>query len=132
MTAFDIAPTAIAWCRERFPSSRVEYTAADLLAPSAEWEQQFDFVFEANTLQVLAAELRPQAMRRLAGLLAPNGTLLLVCRGREPSEPAGPMPWPLTREELIAGVGALHLVTFEEHCDAGDPPVRRFRAVFRR
>jgi len=89
-------------------------------------------VFEANTLQVLPAELRPQAMRRLAGLVAPSGTLLVVCRGREPSEPPGPMPWPLTRGELIAGVGGLNLVTFEEHYDAGDPPVRRFRAGFRR
>jgi SAM-dependent methyltransferase len=130
--AFDIAPTAVAWCRERFPASRVEYTAADLLAPPAEWEQQFDFVFEANTLQMLPAELRPQAMRRLAGLVAPSGTLLVVCRGREPSEPLGPMPWPLTREELITGVGDLDLVTFEEHYDAADPPVRRFRASFRR
>jgi SAM-dependent methyltransferase len=130
--AFDIAPTAVAWCRERFPSSRVEYTAADLLAPPAEWEQQFDFVFEANTLQVLPADLRPQALKRLAAFLAPHGTLLLVCRGRDASDPEGPMPWPLTREDLRAGLGALDLVTFEEHYDAGDPPVRRFRAVFRR
>ena len=44
---------------------------------------------------------------------------------------AGPLPWPLTREELGAGLGALDLVTFEEHFDAEEPPVRRFRAVFR-
>ena len=130
--AFDIAQTAVAWCRERFPSSRVEYVVSDLLAPPPDWAEQFDFVFEANTLQVLPADLRPQAMRNLAGFLAPHGTLLLVCRGREESEPPGSMPWPLTRGELQAGLGHLDLVSFGEHPDAGDQPVRRFRAVFRR
>jgi 2-polyprenyl-3-methyl-5-hydroxy-6-metoxy-1,4-benzoquinol methylase len=131
VTAFDIAPTAVAWCRERFPASGVEYAVADLLEPPPEWEQQFDFVFEANTLQVLPADRRPQAMRQLAGFVAPAGMLLVICRGREPSEPPGPLPWPLTREELIIGVSPLDLVTVEERYDA-DPPVRRFRASFHR
>lgn len=132
VVAFDISQTAVSWCRERFPASRVEYVAADLLAPPPEWGVQFDFVFEANTLQVLPADLRPQAMRNLAGFLAPHGTLLVVCRGREESEPPGSMPWPLTREELLDGLGILELVSFGEHGEAGDPPVRRFQAVFRR
>jgi SAM-dependent methyltransferase len=130
VTAFDIAPTAVAWSRERFPSSPVEYVAADLLAPPPHWEQQFDFVFEANTLQVLPADLRPQAMQRLAGLVAPGGTLLVVCRGREASDPPGPMPWPLTREELVAGVTPLVLIACDEHDDTSDPSVRRFRVEF--
>ena len=132
VTAFDIAPTAVAWCRERFPSSRVDYVVADLLAPPRAWEQQFDFVFEANTLQVLPADVRPQALRNLAGFLAPYATLLLICRRRDASEPEGPMPWPLTREELSIGLSSLDLVSIEEHDDPGDSPVRRFRAVFQR
>ncbi|MDJ0568958.1 MAG: methyltransferase domain-containing protein [Pleurocapsa sp. MO_192.B19] len=32
VTAFDIAPTAIAWCKQRFPDSSVTYLVADLLA----------------------------------------------------------------------------------------------------
>src|SRR5688500_13318686 len=36
VTAFDIAPAAIDWCRRRFPSSRVTYVKADLLAPPVE------------------------------------------------------------------------------------------------
>jgi SAM-dependent methyltransferase len=126
--AFDIAPTAVAWCRERFPSSRVEYTTADLLAPPAEWEQHFDFVFEANTLQVLPADRRSQALNRLAAFLAPHSTLLLVCRGRDAGDPPGSMPWPLTREELLTGLGIVDFDIFEERYDTGDPPVRRFRA----
>jgi SAM-dependent methyltransferase len=132
VVAFDIARTAVAWCQERFPASPVEYVAADLLAPPPAWAQEFDFVFEANTLQVLPADLRPVALRHLAGFLRPHGTLLLVCRGREASDPPGSMPWPLTREELRDGLGGLELVSFGEHHDAGDQPVRRFRAAFRR
>lgn len=132
VVAFDIAETAVAWCRERFPSSPVEYIAADLLAPPPEWAQQFDFVFEANTLQVLPADLRPRALQQLAGFLAPHGTLLLVCRGREAGDSPGAMPWPLTREELQHGLGSLELVSFGDYDEAGDPPVRRFRAVFHR
>src|SRR5207253_3853096 len=49
VTAFDISPAAIDWCRKRFPGSKVTYRAADLLAPPAEWTRAFDFVFEAYT-----------------------------------------------------------------------------------
>lgn len=132
VVAFDIAETAVSWCRERFAASRVEYVTADLLAPPPDWAKQFDFAFEANTLQVLPAELRAHAIRNLAGFLAPRGTLLVVCRGRDASDPPGMMPWPLTREELLDNLGALNLLSFGEHDDAGEQPVRRFRAVFRR
>jgi SAM-dependent methyltransferase len=131
VAAFDIAPTAVAWCRERFPASRVDYVAADLLAPPSDWARQFDLVFEANTLQVLPADRRRRALQHLAGFLAPHGTLLLVCRGRETSDPPGAMPWPLTRDELRNGLGIVDFDSFEERYDAGDPPVRRFLASVR-
>ena len=132
VVAFDISPTAVAWCRERFPSSSVEYVAADLLAPPREWVRHFDFVFEANTLQVLPADLRPSALGNLAAGLASEGTLLVLCRGREASDPEGVMPWPLTRAEVQAGLAALELVSFAERYETGDTPVRRFRFTFRR
>jgi SAM-dependent methyltransferase len=52
-TAFDIAGTAIAISRRRFPGSRVDYRVADLLAPPAEWSRAFDFVVESITVQAL-------------------------------------------------------------------------------
>ncbi len=50
-TAFDIAETAVAIARRRFPGSRVDYRVADLLDPPAEWAQAFDFVLESITVQ---------------------------------------------------------------------------------
>jgi SAM-dependent methyltransferase len=130
--AFDVSPTAVAEARRRFPASRVDYRAADLLQPPADFTGAFDLVVECYTLQVLPPTARAQAIASLRRTLAPGGTLLVVARGREPAEPPGSMPWPLTRAE-VEGIAtpALPLVAFEDFLDAEDPPVRRFRAVFR-
>ena len=135
VTAFDVAPTAVAWCRQRFPASSVQYETADLLNPPAQWSAAFDFVFEAYTLQVFKpAEVRHRAASRLAAFPRPGGTLLVICRGREPSDPEGQMPWPLLREELSAFEKCgLKQVSFEDFWDPHEtPPVRRFRALYTR
>jgi len=131
-TAFDISQTAIRAVRKRFPNSKVDYHAADLLEPPAAWQGKFDFVFEANTLQVLPAQLRPPAMKNIVAFLWPHGLLLVVARAREPHEPEGQMPWPLTPQELD-GFKALGLeeLQLEILRDADEPDVRRFRALYR-
>lgn len=133
VTAFDVSGSAIAEARRRFPSSRVVWDVADLLAPPTDWRDAFDLVAETYTLQVLPPAARAVAARALRTLVAPGGTLLVIARGREPSEPEGAMPWPLTRAEIDALAGdGLRLVAFEDFLDDEDPPVRRFRAVLRR
>ena len=132
-TAFDISKTAISWCRRRHPGSRVAYHAVDLFDAPVEWLGGFDLVVESYTLQVLPPDLRPGAAWRIAGFTAPGGTLLVVSRGRNPNESPGAMPWPLIREELDAFEDAgLTLVSFEDYFDKEAPPVRRFRAVYRK
>jgi SAM-dependent methyltransferase len=133
VTAFDISPTAIAWCRQRFPTSPVHYCVADLFAAPASWAGGFDFVLEAYTLQVLPASLRPRAMECITGFLAADATLLVIARARDPSDDPGQMPWPLMREELghFAACG-LRGVSLEDYFDNEQPPVRRVRAEFRR
>jgi SAM-dependent methyltransferase len=79
--AFDISPSAVRWCRERFPESSVLYVEADLLQPPTQWVRAFDFVLESYTLQVLPLALRQEAIHRLADFVAPGGTLLLITRG---------------------------------------------------
>jgi SAM-dependent methyltransferase len=132
-TAFDISEAAIAWSRRRFPRSSVSYVVADLFSAPTEWEALFDFVLESYTLQVLPPHLRAEAVRCIASFVAPGGTLLIITRGREPSEPEGKMPWPLTREEIsFFETQGLKEVAFDDYMDAEDPPVRRFRATYRR
>jgi 2-polyprenyl-3-methyl-5-hydroxy-6-metoxy-1,4-benzoquinol methylase len=131
-TAFDISETAIRTTRKRFPNSSVEYHAANLLDPPARWSGNFDFVFEANTLQVLPASLRPQAMKNVVAFLRRGGLLLVVARAREPSDPEGQMPWPLTRSEIDAfTLLGLEQLMLDILPDADEPDVRRFRALYR-
>lgn len=130
-TAFDISETAIRGARKRYPNSTVEYQAANLLDPASDWHFHFDFIFEANTLQVLPAALRPQAIKNIASFLRPAGHLLVVARGREPSDPEEQMPWPLTREELSAfTTHGLKELSFESIPDLTEPGVQRFRVLY--
>jgi hypothetical protein len=142
-TAFDIAETAITIAQRRFPASAVEYVTADLFAPPPSWLGRFDFVLEAYTLQVFPAEVRPKIMERIARFVraarqaqdsaAPGGLLLVIARGREPAEPEGKMPWPLTRAELDEFTRfGLEQRSFEEFFDPHEPGVRRFRALYQR
>ena len=100
--AFDIAPSAVAAARTRFPDSRVDYRVADLLDPPAEWSGGFDFVFESLTAQALPEPQRGRAIRKVGPFVAPGGTLLVVSYAREEGEPADGPPWPLVRPEVDA------------------------------
>ncbi len=133
VTAFDVSPTAIRWCRRRFPGSKVRYLVHDLFNPPQEWKRAFDFVLESYTLQVLPPDIQGRAIQYITDFIAPGGTLLVIARARKPEEPKGEMPWPLIREELDGfKAQGLQEVSFEEYLDREDPPVRRFRAEYRR
>jgi len=133
VTAFDIAPTAIAECRRRFPASKVNYVVADLFAAPRIWNGRFHLVWESYTLQVLPPELRPGAIRAISQFVAPGGYLVFAARGREANEPKGLMPWPLTRAEVAEFTACgLSEVFFEDYFDKENPPARRFRACFRK
>jgi SAM-dependent methyltransferase len=133
VTAFDVSPTAVEGCRARFPGSAVRYVVADALAPPPAWERAFDLVLEAYTLQVLPPDARVAAVRALTGCVAPGGRVLVLCRAREPEEPTGELPWPITRAELdgFRAAGLVELAC-ESFFDGETPPVRRFRALYER
>ncbi|MBC6481058.1 MAG: class I SAM-dependent methyltransferase [Hormoscilla sp. GM7CHS1pb] len=100
VTAFDISPTAIAWCQQRFPPSSVNYQVADLLCLDSSWHHGFDFVLECRNLQALPLSIRATAIQAVGQLVAEQGTLLAIARLRETeAEPDGP-PWPLSNQEL--------------------------------
>ncbi len=100
VTAFDIAPSSIEWCRKRFKNSSVNYLVADLLALDNGWRNSFDLIFESRTIQALPISIRREVIAAIAMLLKPGGTLLIVTRLREREEtPDGP-PWAVSRQEL--------------------------------
>lgn len=133
VTAFDISSTAIAECRARFPDSGVVYWIRDLFDAPEAWFGAFDLVLESYTLQVLPPTLRASALRQIIEFVAPGGHLILIARLREASEPAGSMPWPLTRSEIdvLNSIGFVERYT-EAYLDDEQPPVRRFRGCYQR
>lgn len=133
VTAFDIAPTAIRMCRDRYPDSRVDYVVADLFEHPPEWATAFDLVFECNTIQALPVSYRLRALNAIAGMVAPGGVVLVSCRSRNSGEKEDEFPLPLDRHE-IDGFQRAGLVQqeFVEYDDEQDPPVPHFFACYRR
>ena len=116
VTAFDLAPTAIATARRIHAGSAVTYEVADLLALPAAWAGAFDLVFEAYTVQPLFGPVRERALAALSGPVAPGGTLLVVAFATEEADPErspAMMPWPLTRAEVDLAGGDLRTVSVE-------------------
>ncbi|MBF2056168.1 MAG: class I SAM-dependent methyltransferase [Cyanobacterium sp. T60_A2020_053] len=99
-TAFDISPSAIDWCRQRFPNSTVNYQTGDILNPCPAWLQEFDLVWECRTIQALPLDFRTEVINNIAQLVKPQGKLLVLTNLRPSEEaPSGP-PWPLSANDL--------------------------------
>jgi SAM-dependent methyltransferase len=134
VTAFDIAPTAVAAARRLHPDSAVRYLVADLVDLPADWSGAFDLVVEIYTVQPLYGEVRARALRALPGPVAPGGTLLVISWATEDEDPErdpAMMPWPLTRAELGTAAGPLRASTIERFMGRV-PPLPRWRAEFTR
>ncbi|WP_188827251.1 class I SAM-dependent methyltransferase [Nocardia camponoti] len=129
--AFDISPSAITATRERFPSSRVEYRAADLLALPPDWAGAFDLVIESLTIQSLPPEIRAEAIAGVRSLVAPGGTLLVIANVAQGVPPSP--PWPLSRADIDAIASPeLELIAVEAFAQPGHFLGARWVAEYRR
>jgi len=132
-TAFDISPSAIAMCQQRYPDSPVEYLVADLFDIPVEWRQGFDLVYECNTIQILKGPSRVHSVEAIASLVAPGGELLVSCRSREADDHSDTFPIAMDREEIDgfkrAGLVETH---FNAYDDDQEPPVPHFFSVYTR
>jgi SAM-dependent methyltransferase len=135
VTAFDLAPTAIAGARRLYPDSAVRYLTADLLAMPAAWAGAFDLVMEAYTVQPLYGQVRAAALAALSRPVAPGGTLLVISFATEEDAPVrdpAMMPWPLTRAELGLAGGPLSARRISLLPAGEDPRGPHWLAEFRR
>jgi SAM-dependent methyltransferase len=131
--AFDISPSAIAMCRQRYPASRVDYRVSDLFNYPAEWRRAFDLVYECNTIQILTGQARASAVASIAALAADSGEILVSCRSRNKGELLDTFPIALDRDEIDgfqrAGLSETKFVAYD---DNQSPPVPHFFAVYQR
>lgn len=101
VTGFDISKSAIAWAKDRFPHSSVNYVTADLFNLPADWLGKFDLVFDFRTIQALPLSIRPEVIEKIAALGASQGTVLIATYMRgDDEDPGEDAPWPLSFDEL--------------------------------
>jgi len=118
---------ALELAKERFPNSKIVFKEQDIF----EYEEQFDFVFEAFTIQSLPVEFREKMVESVANRVTENGKLLLVAHQRE-QDFDGP-PWPLTLEEVKSfEKHELKELSCEIHREASAIAGTRFRVLYGR
>lgn len=131
--AFDISPSAIAMCRQRYPASTVDYRVADLLDLPAQWRRGFDLVYECNTIQILTGQNRVRALEAIAELAAPEGEVIVSCRSRNSDDMSETFPIALDKVEIDGFVRVgLSESLFVSYDDDQNPPVPHFFAVYTR
>lgn len=131
VTAFDISPTAIEWCKQRFPNSPVNYQIADLFNTPSHWRANFDFVLEYFTIQALPPEMNQRTIEAIAQHVAPSGTLLVISLGRPAKVRTSGPPWPLSKATLDDfTVFGLKEVAIESFGHQPDSEVFRFRIQY--
>lgn len=134
VTAFDISPSAIELCKNRYPNSKVQYIVANLFEYPKRWFRSFDVVYECNTIQVLPGKYRVQARESISSLVGNHGYALISCRSRNSGEQEDDIPLPLDKKEIDAFVqeDLLQEVSFLAYDDTQTPSVPHFFAVYRR
>ena len=128
VTAIDISEEAISWAKERFDGAEIDFRVADLFELPDELLGQFDFVFEAFTIQSLPLALRDRTITAISSLMKPKATLLAVCNAKLDHEKFEGPPWPLTFNELrlftMKECRELEFSIFENESDLSSLKVR--------
>jgi len=127
VTAIDVSQTALDLAKERFPDANITFKKQDIF----EYDEAFDFVFEALTIQSLPVEFREQMITAVANTVKVGGKLLLVAHKKE-EKFEGP-PWPLTQEEVdrFKKEGLTEL-SQQIHTEESKISNTRFRVLYKR
>ncbi len=123
----DIAPTAIAKAKERYPQLAERFVLGDLF----EFRGQFDAIVEHTCLCALPPEWRVRYRDAVLSLLKPGGLFLGVFFINPEMDPGetGP-PFGISPEELTA-LFAGHFTTVEGHVPQAAYPGREGRELLR-
>ncbi|GGD35864.1 methyltransferase type 12 [Malaciobacter pacificus] len=134
VTAFDISPSAIELCINRYPNTKVDYIVADLFDYPKEWFEKFDVVYECNTIQVLPGVYRHKARDAMSSLICKDGYILVSCRSRNEGEKQDAIPLPLTKKEIdnFKTINNLKELSFLAYDDNQEPSVPHFFAVYKK
>lgn len=127
--AIDVSQTALDLAKKRFSDADIEFVKQDIFDMPVKYDEHFDFVFEALTIQSLPREFREKMINAVAKSLKKDGELLVVAH-KYSGNTSGP-PWPLTQEEVDlfknAGLKELKLELINENSHISDT---KFRVLY--
>jgi len=127
VTAIDVSQTALDLAQERFPDANIMFKKQDIF----EYDETFDFVFEAFTIQSLPIEFREKMIKAVANTIRKDGKLLVIAHKREEAF-EGP-PWPLTREEIaLFQQTGLKELSHALHTEESKISNTRFRVLYKK
>jgi len=98
VVAIDVSQKALDLAQKRFSNSSIHFEKQDIFDMPQQYYENFDFIFEAFTIQSLPIEFREKMIHAVVNTVARNGKLLVVAHKRN-SNNDGP-PWPLTHNEI--------------------------------
>ncbi len=98
VVAIDVSQTALDVAQKRFADSNIFFDKQDIFHIPQKYHENFDFVFEALTIQSLPLEFREKMINAVVNTVAREGKLLVVAHQHNGNND-GP-PWPLTHEEI--------------------------------
>jgi len=96
--AIDISQTALNLAQKRFTDSSIKFEKQDIFDMPQKYHENFDFVFEALTIQSLPIEFREKMIKAVTNTVAKDGKLLVVAHQHNGNND-GP-PWPLTHDDI--------------------------------
>lgn len=131
---FDISPSAIQLCQDRYPNSEVNYVVANLFNTPENWIEAFDIVYECNTIQVLPGKYCIQARKNISSLLSKGGHLLVSCRSRDKGKQLDDIPLPLDKNEMDAFINQDNLqeCSFLAYNDTQEPPIAHYFGIYKK
>jgi len=125
VTAIDVSQTALDLAKERFVGSTISFEKQDIF----DYKEQYNFVFEAFTIQSLPIKFREKMIKSVANTVVKGGRILLVAHKREAMF-EGP-PWPLEKNEVdLFKEEGLKEISFELHQEASKISNIRFRVLY--
>ncbi|NQY20202.1 MAG: methyltransferase domain-containing protein [Campylobacteraceae bacterium] len=134
VTAFDISSAAIDLCKKRYENSKIDFLVADLFDYPISWFEDYDLVYECNTIQVLAGKYRILAREKISSLLKKDASVLVSCRSRREGQQENDIPKPLDKKEINEFVhkDKLKEVFFVSYYDTQEPPICHFFAEYKK
>ena len=129
VVAIDISQTALDVAQKRFADSNIFFEKQDIFHMPQKYHENFDFVFEALTIQSLPLEFREKMINAVVNTVAKEGKLLVVAHQHNGNND-GP-PWSLTHEEIsFFKRDTMKELSFELIEEASHVSQVKFRALY--